>query len=236
MGKSTLFNRLTETRRAIVSDEAGTTRDRQYGKADWGKKEFSIIDTGGVVAGSDDIFEGEINKQVDIAIKEADVILFMVDVQEGVTDLDMDVARLLRGTKKPVLLVANKTDNNDLQYDSAEFYRLGIGDPMCISSASGFGTGDLLDEIVRLLPEDSESDIDTSLPRIAIVGRPNAGKSSLLNALMDEERNIVTDIAGTTRDSIYTRYNKFGKDFYLVDTARTSSHLFRKTKKVLWYA
>lgn len=219
VGKSTLFNRLTETRRAIVSDEAGTTRDRQYGKADWGKKEFSIIDTGGVVAGSDDIFEGEINKQVDIAIKEADVILFMVDVQEGVTDLDMDVARLLRGSKKPVLLVANKTDNNDLQYDSAEFYKLGIGDPICISSASGFGTGDLLDEIVKLLPEDSESDIDTSLPRIAIVGRPNAGKSSLLNALMDEERNIVTDIAGTTRDSIYTRYNKFGKDFYLVDTA-----------------
>ncbi|MDY6373550.1 MAG: ribosome biogenesis GTPase Der, partial [Bacteroidales bacterium] len=219
VGKSTLFNRLTETRRAIVSDEAGTTRDRQYGKAEWGKKEFSIIDTGGVVAGSDDIFEGEINKQVDIAIKEADVILFMVDVQDGVADLDMDVARLLRGSKKPVLLVANKTDNNDLQYDSAEFYRLGIGDPICISSASGFGTGDLLDEIVKLLPEDSESDIDASLPRIAIVGRPNAGKSSLLNALMDEERNIVTDIAGTTRDSIYTRYNKFGKDFYLVDTA-----------------
>ena len=143
----------------------------------------------------------------------------MVDVQDGVADLDMDVARLLRGSKKPVLLVANKTDNNDLQYDSAEFYRLGIGDPICISSASGFGTGDLLDEIVKLLPEDSESDIDASLPRIAIVGRPNAGKSSLLNALMDEERNIVTDIAGTTRDSIYTRYNKFGKDFYLVDTA-----------------
>lgn len=219
MGKSTLFNRITETRRAIVSDESGTTRDRQYGKAEWGKKEFSIIDTGGVVAGSDDIFEGEINKQVDIAIKEADVILFMVDVQDGLTDLDMDVARLLRGAEKPVILVANKTDNVDLQYDSAEFYKLGVGDPLCISSVSGFGTGDLLDEVVRLLPENTDSDIDSSIPRVAIVGRPNAGKSSLLNALMDEDRNIVTDIAGTTRDSIYTRYNKFGKDFYLVDTA-----------------
>lgn len=219
VGKSTLFNRLTETRRAIVSDEAGTTRDRQYGKTEWGKREFSIIDTGGLVAGSDDIFEDEINKQVQIAIKEADVILFMVDVQDGIHHLDSEVAKVLRGTKKPVILVANKTDNNDLQYDSAEFYKLGVGDPVCISSASGFGTGDLLDKIITLLPEDSEQVFEDTLPRVAIVGRPNAGKSSLLNALMDEDRNIVTDIAGTTRDSIYTRYNKFGKDFYLVDTA-----------------
>ncbi len=219
VGKSTLFNRLTETRRAIVSDEAGTTRDRQYGKAEWGKREFSLIDTGGLVAGSDDVFEGEINKQVQIAIKEADVILFMVDVQDGIHSLDSEVAKVLRGTKKPVILVANKTDNNDLQYDSAEFYKLGIGDPMCISAASGFGTGDLLDKIIALLPKDEVQVYEDTLPRVAIVGRPNAGKSSLLNALMDEDRNIVTDIAGTTRDSIYTRYNKFGKDFYLVDTA-----------------
>ncbi|MCQ2336990.1 MAG: ribosome biogenesis GTPase Der [Paludibacteraceae bacterium] len=219
VGKSTLFNRLTETRRAIVSDEAGTTRDRQYGKAEWGKREFSLIDTGGLVAGSDDVFEGEINKQVQIAIKEADVILFMVDVQDGIHSLDSEVAKVLRGTKKPVILVANKTDNNDLQYDSAEFYKLGIGDPMCISAASGFGTGDLLDKIITLLPKEDVQVYEDTLPRVAIVGRPNAGKSSLLNALMDEDRNIVTDIAGTTRDSIYTRYNKFGKDFYLVDTA-----------------
>lgn len=219
VGKSTLFNRLTETRRAIVSEESGTTRDRQYGKVQWGKKEFSLIDTGGLVAGSDDIFEGEINRQVDIAIKEADVVLLMVDVQEGVNHLDLEVANKLRNCGKPVLLIANKTDNNDLQYDAAEFYKLGIGDPMCVSSMSGFGTGDLLDEIIKKLPEDSEPEIDTTLPRVAIVGRPNAGKSSLLNALMDEDRNIVTDIAGTTRDSIYTRYTKFGKDFYLVDTA-----------------
>ncbi|MCQ2370401.1 MAG: ribosome biogenesis GTPase Der, partial [Paludibacteraceae bacterium] len=205
--------------RAIVSDEAGTTRDRQYGKTEWGKREFSLIDTGGLVAGSDDIFEDEINKQVQIAIKEADVILFMVDVQDGIHHLDSEVAKVLRGTKKPVILVANKTDNNDLQYDSAEFYKLGVGDPVCVSSASGFGTGDLLDKIITLLPEDSEQVFEDTLPRVAIVGRPNAGKSSLLNALMDEDRNIVTDIAGTTRDSIYTRYNKFGKDFYLVDTA-----------------
>lgn len=219
VGKSTLFNRLTETRRAIVSEESGTTRDRQYGKVLWGKKEFSLIDTGGLVAGSDDIFEGEINRQVDIAIKEADVVLLMVDVQEGVNHLDLEVANKLRNCGKPVLLIANKTDNNDLQYDAAEFYKLGIGDPMCVSSMSGFGTGDLLDEIIKKLPEDSEPEIDTTLPRVAIVGRPNAGKSSLLNALMDEDRNIVTEIAGTTRDSIYTRYTKFGKDFYLVDTA-----------------
>lgn len=219
VGKSTLFNRITETRRAIVSDEAGTTRDRQYGKAEWGKKEFSLIDTGGLVANSDDIFEDAIKKQVDAAIKEADVILFMVDVQFGICDLDMEVAEVLRGCRKPVLLVANKTDENSMQYQSAEFYRLGVGDPHCVSAATGFGTGDLLDAIVPLLPERDIEEVDQTLPRIAIVGRPNAGKSSLLNSLMNEERQIVTDIAGTTRDSIYTKYNKFGKEFYLVDTA-----------------
>ncbi|MBP5317832.1 MAG: ribosome biogenesis GTPase Der [Paludibacteraceae bacterium] len=220
VGKSTLFNRLTETRSAIVSDEAGTTRDRQYGKVEWGHKWFSLVDTGGLVAGSDDVFEDAINRQVSIAIEEADVILFMVDVQDGVSELDKDVAATLRTIKKPVLLVANKTDNNDLQYQAAEFYSFGLGDPMCISSVTGSGTGDLLDEIVRLLPESEEIDTyESSLPRIAVVGRPNAGKSSLVNAFMGIDRNIVTDVAGTTRDSIYTKYNKFGKEFYLVDTA-----------------
>lgn len=220
VGKSTLFNRLTESRKAIVSDESGTTRDRQYGKVEWGKKEFSVVDTGGFVTGSDDIFEGEINKQVRVVIDEADVILFMVDVQSGVTDLDADVAKVLRGCKKPVLLVVNKADNNDLLYQSAEFYSLGLGDPLCVSSMTGSGTGDLLDAIVPLLTErTSEDAFDESLPRIAVVGRPNAGKSSIINAYIGEERNIVTDIAGTTRDSIYTKYDKFGKSFYLVDTA-----------------
>lgn len=220
VGKSTLFNRLTESRKAIVSDESGTTRDRQYGKVEWGKKEFSIVDTGGFVTGSDDIFEGEINKQVRVVIDEADVILFMVDVQSGVTDLDADVAKVLRGCKKPVLLVVNKADNNELLYQSAEFYSLGLGDPISVSSMTGSGTGDLLDAIVPLLTErESKDAFDESLPRIAVVGRPNAGKSSIINAYIGEERNIVTDIAGTTRDSIYTKYDKFGKSFYLVDTA-----------------
>lgn len=220
VGKSTLFNRLTESRKAIVSDESGTTRDRQYGKVEWGKKEFSVVDTGGFVTGSDDVFEGEINKQVRVVIEEADVILFMVDVQSGVTDLDADVAKVLRGCKKPVLLVVNKADNNDLLYQSAEFYSLGLGDPICVSSMTGSGTGDLLDAIVPLLTERTSDDaFDESLPRIAVVGRPNAGKSSIINAYIGEERNIVTDIAGTTRDSIYTKYDKFGKSFYLVDTA-----------------
>ena len=220
VGKSTLFNRLTESRKAIVSDESGTTRDRQYGKVEWGKKEFSVVDTGGFVTGSDDIFEGEINKQVRVVIEEADVILFMVDVQSGVTDLDADVAKVLRGCKKPVLLVVNKADNNELLYQSAEFYSLGLGDPICVSSMTGSGTGDLLDAIVPLLTERTSDDaFDESLPRIAVVGRPNAGKSSIINAYIGEERNIVTDIAGTTRDSIYTKYDKFGKSFYLVDPA-----------------
>lgn len=219
VGKSTLFNRLTETRRAIVSEISGTTRDRQYGKAEWGDREFSIVDTGGLVTNSDDILEDEIRKQVELAIKEADVILFVVDVTSGISDLDDAVAKILRSTKKPVLLVANKTDNGDLQYEASEFYRLGLGDVHCISALSGFGSGDLMDQIISILPEDSKDESEEDLPRIAIVGRPNAGKSSLLNALVGEERNIVTDIAGTTRDSIYTKYDKFGMQFQLVDTA-----------------
>lgn len=218
VGKSTLFNRLTQTRHAIVSDEAGTTRDRQYGKCEWAGKEFSVIDTGGWVVNSDDIFEEEIRKQVALATDEADVILFLVDAHNGVTDLDEAVANILRRTRKPVILVCNKTDNNE-QYLAAEFYSLGIGDPICISAATGGGTGDLLDMVMELFPRESGELPDENIPRFAVVGRPNAGKSSLVNAFIGEERNIVTDIAGTTRDSIYTRYNKFGFDFYLVDTA-----------------
>ena len=218
VGKSTLFNRLTQTRHAIVRDEAGTTRDRQYGKCEWAGKEFSVIDTGGWVVNSDDIFEEEIRKQVALATDEADVILFLVDAHNGVTDLDEAVANILRRTRKPVILVCNKTDNNE-QYLAAEFYSLGIGDPICISAATGGGTGDLLDMVMELFPRESGELPDENIPRFAVVGRPNAGKSSLVNAFIGEERNIVTDIAGTTRDSIYTRYNKFGFDFYLVDTA-----------------
>lgn len=218
VGKSTLFNRLTQTRHAIVSDEAGTTRDRQYGKCEWAGKEFSVIDTGGWVINSDDIFEEEIRKQVALATDEADVILFLVDAHNGVTDLDEAVAGILRRTKKPVVLVCNKTDNNE-QYLAAEFYSLGLGDPICISAATGGGTGDLLDLVMSRFPREATELPDENIPRFAVVGRPNAGKSSLVNAFIGEERNIVTDIAGTTRDSIYTRYNKFGFDFYLVDTA-----------------
>lgn len=221
VGKSTLFNRLTGTRTAIVDDTAGTTRDRQYGKVDWNGKEFSIIDTGGWVVNSDDIFEGEINKQVLLAIEQADEIMFVVDTMNGVTDLDDHVAETLRKSRKPVVLVANKVDSNDWLYNIAEFYKLGLGEPMPVSAVSGFGTGDLLDVVVEKLPEpnpDEEAPLD-DLPKFAIVGRPNAGKSSLINAFIGEDRHIVTDIAGTTRDSIYTRYNKFGFDFYLVDTA-----------------
>ena len=219
VGKSTLFNRLTQSRQAIVSDVAGTTRDRQYGKCEWCGKEFSIVDTGGWVVNSDDIFEDAIRQQVLIATEEADLVLFLVDVQTGVTDLDTDVAEILRKTKLPVILVSNKTDNTNQQYYAAEFYALGLGDPFCISAATGSGTGDLLDEVLKKLPDATPDDIDTNIPRFAVVGRPNAGKSSLINAFIGEERNIVTDIAGTTRDSIYTRYDKFGFDFYLVDTA-----------------
>ena len=219
VGKSTLFNRLTGTRQAIVSAEAGTTRDRQYGKTIWNGREISLVDTGGWVVNSDDIFEEEIRKQVLIAAEEADLILFMVDVKNGVTDLDSEVAGILRRTKLPVLLVANKADNNEDRFYAAEFYALGLGDPYCISAATGSGTGDLLDAIVERLKPETEEENEDILPRIAVVGRPNAGKSSLINAFIGENRHIVTDIAGTTRDSILTRYNKFGFDFYLVDTA-----------------
>ena len=219
VGKSTLFNRLTKTRAAIVNDESGTTRDRQYGKTDWGGMEMSVVDTGGWVANSEDIFEGEINKQVAIAIEEADVIVFMVDIKNGVTDLDDHVADTLRRSGKPVVLVTNKADNYENLYAEAEFYSLGLGQPYSISAANGTGTGDLMDRIVELMPKKADDTPQDEIPRFAIVGRPNAGKSSLINALMDEQRNIVTDIAGTTRDSIYSRYNKFGFDFYLVDTA-----------------
>ena len=220
MGKSTLFNRLTKSRRAIVSEEAGTTRDRQYGKCEWNGKEFSVVDTGGWVVNSDDVFEEEIRKQVLVATEEADLVLFLVDVQSGVTDWDEDVAVILRRTKLPVILVANKVDNNNQLYDSYEFYKLGLGEPVCISSASGSGTGDLLDLVLdRLQNVKDEEDVEDGIPRFAVVGRPNAGKSSIINAFIGEDRHIVTEIAGTTRDSIYTRYDKFGFDFYLVDTA-----------------
>ena len=219
VGKSTLFNRLTKTRAAIVNDTSGTTRDRQYGKTEWNGMEMSVVDTGGWVVNSDDIFEEEINKQVSLAIDEADVILFMVDIKNGITDLDDHVASILRRSKKPVVLVTNKDDNNESMFLEAEFYALGLGKPFSISAINGTGTGDLLDEVVRVMPEKADEEVDDDIPRFAIVGRPNAGKSSLINSLMDEQRNIVTDIAGTTRDSIYSRYNKFGFDFYLVDTA-----------------
>lgn len=219
VGKSTLFNRLTQSRQAIVDDEAGTTRDRQYGKAEWNGREFSLIDTGGWVVNSEDVFEEEINKQVHIAIEEADVILFVVDVQNGTTDLDDEVARILRRSKKPIIIVANKADTYDMHAIAAEFYGFGLGEPIPISAINGSYTGDLLDKIIELLPKNATEETDEELPRIAVVGRPNAGKSSLINAFIGEERHIVTDIAGTTRDSIYTKYNKFGLNFYLVDTA-----------------
>ena len=228
VGKSTLFNRLTQTRRAIVDDTAGTTRDRQYGIVDWCGQEFSIVDTGGWVVNSDDIFEEEINKQVEIAIDEADVILFVVDASNGITDLDDHVAAILRRSRKPVIVVANKEDIGDARFNVPEFYALGLGDPIEVSSANGSGTGELLDAIIADMPEPAEDDQpEGDVPKFAIVGRPNAGKSSLINAFIGEERHIVTDIAGTTRDSIYHRYNKFGFDFYLVDTAG-----IRKKQKV----
>jgi len=219
VGKSTLFNRLTQSRQAIVSDVAGTTRDRQYGKCEWSGREFSVVDTGGWVVNSDDIFEDAIRRQVLIATEEADLVLFLVDVQTGMTDLDQDVAKILRQTKTPVLLVVNKVDNNEQRYDAAEFYSLGLGDPFCISSATGSGSGDLLDRVLEELKDVDEETVEEGIPRFAVVGRPNVGKSSLVNAFIGEDRNIVTEIAGTTRDSIYTRFNKFNFDFYLVDTA-----------------
>ena len=219
VGKSTLFNRLTKTRSAIVSDTAGTTRDRQYGKCDWAGREFSVVDTGGWVVNSDDIFEDAIRRQVLVATEEADLVLFLVDVNTGVTDLDEDVAQILRRTKVPVVLVVNKADNNEQIYEAPAFYSLGLGDPFPISAATGSGTGDLLDAVIAQLKPGENENVEDGIPRFAVVGRPNAGKSSIVNAFIGEDRNIVTEIAGTTRDSIYTRFDKFGFDFYLVDTA-----------------
>ncbi len=218
VGKSTLFNRLIQRREAIVDAVSGVTRDRNYGKSDWNGKEFSVIDTGGYVVGSDDVFEAEIDKQVELAIDEADVIIFMVDVESGVTGMDNEVAQLLRKVKKPVFLVVNKVDNSKRNNDAVEFYSLGLGEYYTIASINGSGTGELLDAIIKALPEHEENE-DDELPRFAVVGRPNAGKSSFINALIGEDRYIVTDIAGTTRDSSDTKYNRFGFDFNLIDTA-----------------
>jgi GTP-binding protein len=219
VGKSTLFNRIVESRTAIVDDESGVTRDRIYGKGEWNGHEFSIIDTGGYVTNSEDVFEEEIRKQVHIAIDEADVIVYVVDVESGITDLDDSIAQLLRKVEKPVLVVVNKVDNHARINDSYEFYNLGLGDLYCVSSINGSGTGDLLDKVVDAFPAKKEFEKDDDIPRFAIIGRPNVGKSSMINAMTGEERHIVTDIAGTTRDSIFSRYNKFGHDFILTDTA-----------------
>ena len=220
VGKSTLFNRLVQRREAIVFSVSGVTRDRHYGKSDWNGKEFSVIDTGGYIVGSDDIFEGEIRKQVQLAIEESDIIVFVVDVEEGITPMDAEVAKILRKVKKPIFIAVNKVDNAMRVADAVEFYNLGLGDYHTISSINGSGTGDILDAIVAKMPEPEEVDLEKEeLPRFAVVGRPNAGKSSFINALIGEDRNIVTDIAGTTRDSIDTKYNRFGFDFNLVDTA-----------------
>lgn len=219
VGKSTLFNRMTESRKAIVDEMSGVTRDRQYGKGVWNGIDFSIIDTGGYAVNSEDSFEVEIRKQVMIAIEEADVILFVVDVENGITDMDEEVAAVLRRSSKKVFVAVNKVDNNSRIIDSHEFYSLGLGELYCISSMTGSGTGELLDAIVAVFPEKVEEEAVDNIPHFAIIGRPNVGKSSFINALTGEDRNIVTDIAGTTRDSIHTRYNKFGHDFYLIDTA-----------------
>ncbi len=221
VGKSTLFNRLIESRQAIIHESSGVTRDRHYGKSNWNGKEFSVIDTGGYIMGSDDAFEGEIRKQVILAIEEADSIIFLVDVKEGLTPMDQDVAQLLRRTDKKVMLVANKVDNTKRAFDDAEFYSLGLGDIYSISAINGSGTGDMLDELVKdfEIEEEEAEDIELGLPKITVVGRPNVGKSSLINALIGQERNIVTDVSGTTRDSLNTRYNLFGFDFVIVDTA-----------------
>lgn len=219
VGKSTLFNRIVESRAAIVDDVSGVTRDRHYGKGVWNGKDFSIIDTGGYVMNSGDIFEEEIRKQVHLAIEEADVIIFVVDVEIGITDLDNEVAQLLRKVKKPVVLAVNKVDNHQRSNDSYEFYNLGLGELYCISSINGSGTGDLLDKVVADLPVVTIADDEKDIPKFAIIGRPNVGKSSMINALVGEDRHIVTDIAGTTRDAIFSRFNKFGHDFILADTA-----------------
>jgi GTPase len=220
VGKSTFFNRLIKRRDAIVDSVSGVTRDRNYGKSEWNGKEFSVIDTGGYIKGSDDIFEGEIRKQVELAIDEADAILFMVDVEEGITPMDEEVAKLLRKVTKPVILVVNKVDNSKRMSDALEFYNLGLGEYFAIGGMNGSGTGELLDKLVEVLPELPEvQDEENPLPRFAVVGRPNAGKSSIINALIGEDRFVVTDIAGTTRDAIDTKYNRFGFEFNLVDTA-----------------
>lgn len=226
VGKSTLFNRLIEARAAIVDETSGTTRDRHYGKSDWNGVEFSVIDTGGYVTNSDDIFEEEIRKQAILAIDEADVILFVVDVKNGITDLDESISSILRRVKKPSILVVNKVDNNTRFLEANEFYALGFEDMFTISSINGSGTGDLLDRVVKLLPNDTAPEEDEDVPKFAIIGRPNVGKSSLINALIGEDRNIVTDIPGTTRDAVNTRFNKFGHDFIIIDTAG----LRKKTK------
>ncbi|MGA8855175.1 MAG: ribosome biogenesis GTPase Der [Christiangramia sp.] len=218
VGKSTFFNRLIQRREAIIDSVSGVTRDRHYGKSDWNGKKFSLIDTGGYVKGSDDIFEAEIDKQVELAIDEADAIIFIVDVESGVTSMDEEVANLLRKVNKPVLLAVNKVDNNKRLANAVEFYSLGLGEYFPIASTNGSGTGDLLDALIKALPEIEEEE-ESELPRFAVVGRPNAGKSSFINALIGEDRYIVTDIAGTTRDSMDTRYNRFGFEFNLVDTA-----------------
>ena len=220
VGKSTLFNRLVGMRQAIVDETAGVTRDRHYGKCEWCGTEFSVVDTGGYTSNSDDVFEDAIRRQVVIAVEEADVVLFLCEAQTGITDYDAEIADLLRRSKKPVVLCVNKVDTGEKMYDAYDFYGLGLGEVWTISAANGSGTGDLLDEIVRVLPKDAPEEEDHSgIPHIAIVGRPNVGKSSLTNALLGEERNIVTPVAGTTRDSISTYYNKFGHEFMLVDTA-----------------
>ncbi len=219
VGKSTLFNRLVKRRMAIVDPTSGVTRDRHYGKSDWNGVEFSVIDTGGYVADSDDVFEEQIRQQVEMALEEASVVLFLVDVMEGITPMDEEVADLLRRNKKPYFLVANKADNSKLMNQSGVFYELGIPEVFPVSSISGSGTGELLDEVVKALKKEAPEEEVEDIPRFAVIGRPNVGKSSLINALLGTERNIVTDIPGTTRDTIYTRYNKFGFDFYLVDTA-----------------
>ncbi|HNY24025.1 MAG TPA: ribosome biogenesis GTPase Der [Bacteroidales bacterium] len=228
VGKSTLFNRLVGMRQAIVDEVAGVTRDRHYGKSDWNGREFSVIDTGGYAENSDDLFEEEIRKQVLLAIDEADLVIFLVDVQTGITDYDTSIAKLLRRTRKPVIVVVNKVDHGGKIYDTFEFNALGLGEPISIAAANGSGTGDLLDKVLELLPPASEiQEEEKNIPHIAIVGRPNVGKSSLTNALLGQERNIVTPIAGTTRDSIATYYNKFGHEFMLIDTAG----LRKKNKK-----
>ena len=219
VGKSTFFNRMTESRQAIVDEVSGVTRDRHYGKVNWNGQEFSIIDTGGYVTNSDDIFEEEIRKQVDLAIEEADVVVFLVDVTSGITDLDMTIAEMLRRIRKPVTPVVNKVDNNQRLYDASEFYGLGLGDYYAISSINGSGTGDLLDHLTSLFTGKSDDEPDDEVPRLAVVGRPNVGKSSLINSLIGVERNIVTPVSGTTRDTIHSRYRKYNHDFILVDTA-----------------